>query len=91
MGHIESFGGSQVPVNDKALAKVAELLAEVQPDSMVHRFVLLVEAIDSEDRWISAFTMPGQKQWDTLGLLAWASALEANGVGRCVPEDGDAD
>ena len=45
---------------------------------MVQRFVLVVETLDDEGKWFSAFTAPGQKRWDSLGLLAYATAIETN-------------
>lgn len=76
MGESQSFGDSDVPINDWALSHVAALIAEVQPGSMVQKFVLLVEVIDEEDRWLSAFTAPGQKAWDSMGLLQYGLNLE---------------
>jgi hypothetical protein len=55
---------------------VAALIAEVQPGSMVQKFVLLVEVIDEDDRWLSAFSAPGQKMWDSMGMLQYALNLE---------------
>lgn len=83
----ESFGESSLEVNEQALAAVADFLQSVQPGGMVQKFVLIVETIDGEDRWMSAFTAPGQKRWDSLGLLAYATVLESNVV--LGPEDGD--
>lgn len=62
--------------DDRAMQHVAALIAEVQPESMVNRFVLLVETSDGEDRWMSSFTAPDQKAWDSLGLLDFAITLE---------------
>lgn len=76
----ESFGESSLEVNEQALAAVAGFLQSVQPGGMVQKFVLVVETIDGEDRWMSAFTAPGQKRWDSLGLLSYANVLESNVV-----------
>jgi hypothetical protein len=80
MGQIESFGGSSGDANEAALTAIGDLIASVQPDSMVQKFVLLVETIDGDDRWISAFTAPGQKRWDTMGMLQYGMTLEQNTV-----------
>lgn len=88
MGHIESFGGSSNDVNEAALTAVADFIQQVQPGSMVQKFILLVETIDNEDRWISAFTAPGQKRWDSMGMLTYAITLEQNTV---LADDNDQD
>lgn len=80
MGRIESFGGSETDANEDALGFVADLIQKVQPGAMVQKFVLLVETIDDEDRWISAFTAPGQKRWDSMGMLDYGLNLEGNTV-----------
>lgn len=89
MGEQESFGGSQGELAEKALTAVADFLQSVQPGSMVQTFVLIVESIDDEDRWMSAFTAPGQKRWDTLGLLAYATVLDSNVVMEVDPGEDD--
>lgn len=76
----ESFGGSSRDINEQALTAVADFLQAAQPGCMVQKFVLIVETIDGEDRWMSAFTAPGQKRWDSLGLLSYATVLESNVV-----------
>lgn len=68
------------PCDEAALDAVARLVAEVQPGSMVQRFVLLVEVIDEDDRWLSAFVAPGQKAWDTMGLLEYGLTYERNSL-----------
>jgi len=62
--------------NGRALDLVAQLIQELQPGSMVNKFVLVVETADEEDRWYSAFVAPGQKRWDSMGLLSYAQAVE---------------
>lgn len=91
MGDIESFGASDLPCNEAALEHVADLIQQVQPGSMVQRFVLLVETVAEDDRYISGFTAPGQKQWDSLGLLEYGLALERNSVGIVIGPDDDSD
>lgn len=76
----EAFGDASGDANAAALDRVADLIAELQPGGMVQRFVLLVETIDAEDRWFSAFTAPGQKRWDSLGLLEYGLVCERNVV-----------
>lgn len=80
MAKQESFGGSSGDLAEKALIAIADFMQSVQPGTMVQKFVLLVESLDNEDRWLSAFTAPGQKSWDTLGLLAYATALDTSVV-----------
>ena len=78
MGDLESFGESSIEVNERALTAVADFVQSL-PDTkqdMVQRFVLIVETIDENDRWLSAFTAPGQKAWDTMGLLQYAMTME---------------
>ena len=90
MGQIESFGGSSGETNEKALNAVADFIQQVQPGGMVQKFVLLVETIDNEDRWLSAFTAPGQKRWDSMGMLQYGMTLEQNTVLEAEPyDDGD--
>ena len=74
-----TFFASNVP-NDAALTKVAELINELQPGSMVQRFVLMVETIDADNRWISGFVAPDQKAWDTMGMLQYAMEIESAAV-----------
>ena len=76
--------------DEEALAAVAELIRTVQPGSMVQRFVLLVEVIDEDDRWLSAFTVPGQKAWDTMGLLEYGLTYERNAL-QVADDDEDDD
>lgn len=65
--------------DDAALTHVANLIAEVQPGSMVQRFVLLAEVIDEDGgRWFSSFTAPDQKRWDSMGLLDYGLTFERN-------------
>lgn len=78
MGNLESLGGSSSDVNEQALVAVSDFIQSVQPGSMTQRFVLLVETIDEDDRWVSAFTAPGQKRWDSMGLLQWGLTMESN-------------
>lgn len=80
MGAIESFGGSSGDLEETALRHIGELIREVQPNSMVQRFVLVVETIDEDDRWLSAFTSPGLKRWDSIGMLDYAASLERNNL-----------
>lgn len=93
MGQIESFGKSSTPANEVALQRVGELMQEIQPGGMVQKFVLMVETIDGEDRWLSSFTAPGQKAWDTMGMLQYGLSFEQNFQSHSDPldEEDDAD
>lgn len=65
--------GGNTAADEPAMAHVSQLITEVQgSDAMVTRFVLIVESIDADDRYISTFTSPGLKEWDSIGLLQWA-------------------
>jgi hypothetical protein len=78
MGQLESHGGP-TPANEAALQKVAELISEVQDGGgFVQKFVLMVETVDGDDRWLSSFCAPGQKAWDTMGLLQYGLSFESN-------------
>ena len=88
MDDYESFGDSSVNVNDRALAAVADFIHEVQPEGMVQKFVLIVETIEADGKYISAFVAPGQKRWDSMGMLDYALNLERNTV---LAVDGDDD
>ena len=93
MGQLESFGDSSIDANEQALDAVAAFvrsLPNTQGD-MVQRFVLLVETIDEDDRWLSAFTAPGQKAWDTLGLLEFARDIERSYNNVASPDSDDED
>lgn len=78
MGLDEGDCTGAVPENlaEAALNKVAELIAELQPGSMVQSFCLVVEVIDEEDRWISMFSAPRQKAWQSIGLLEYARDMD---------------
>ena len=82
MPNNESFGESSSELMESALDAVSSFvhtLPECKGD-MVQRFVLIIETIDQDDRWLSAFTAPGQKAWDTLGLLEYGLTMERNGT-----------
>lgn len=78
MGDNESFGESSLELMEQALDAVSAFVHSLPTcrGDMVQRFVLLVETIDENDRWLSAFTAPGQKAWDTLGLLEYGRMME---------------
>ena len=76
MGELESFGDSSTENNEKALNAIADLVKDILPGSMTQKFVLIVETIDEEDRKLYCYTAPGQKIWDTLGILAFANGVE---------------
>lgn len=79
---------SEDDANEAALHAVAELMTALHPGSMVQRFVLMVETIDAENRWMSAFTAPDQRAWDSMGLLQYGLHVEAAAV-RVEPPDDD--
>lgn len=85
----ESLGGDISEINERALTAVADFIHSVSPGDMVQRFVLVVETIDSDDRWLSAFTAPAQKRWDTMGLLEYAMTMERNVTFDGVVDDRD--
>jgi len=62
-----------------ALGAVADLIQQIDPGSMVTRFVLVVEVVDAENQrgcWL--LTPPDSRPWDTLGLCSFAAAVEQN-------------
>lgn len=79
MGDLESFGNSSTENNEIALQMVADFLAKIKPGHMTQKFVLLIETIDEDDRNLLGYTAPGQKVWDTLGMLEFVSAFEKSG------------
>jgi hypothetical protein len=86
----ESFGESSVEVNERAAAAVAtfiESLRDIGGEGFVPKFVLLVEIVDEDDRWFAAFTAPGQKAWDSLGLLEFGRSMEWNARINITGED----
>lgn len=88
-GALQSFGGSESEFDEAALQHIADLIAERQPNSMVQRFVLVIETADANDRWLSAAVAPGQKSWDTLGLLDWALTAERSVAQATFLDDDD--
>jgi hypothetical protein len=85
----DAFDNNGEVANAAALQAVASLINEIQAGGMVQKFVLLVETIDEEDRWMSAFVAPGQKRWDTLGLLDYGLTLERQVLIRLDDDDDD--
>ena len=85
----DAFDNNGEIANAAAIEAVANLIREVQPGGMVQKFVLLVETIDEDDRWISAFVAPNQKRWDTLGLLDYGLTIERQVLIRLEDEDDD--
>lgn len=84
----ESFGESSTDLMEKALDAVSTFVHTLPTceGDMVQRFVLIVETIDEDDRWLSAFTAPGQKAWDTLGLLEYGLTMEHDAI-TYAPDD----
>lgn len=89
MGEHESFPGANQHTNEVALEHVCRLIADLQPGSIVETFVLVTVTGDADDRWLSAFVAPGQKRWETLGLLAHAKLLDSNVVYDATGGDDD--
>ena len=55
---------------------VATYIQTIEP-SIVTKFVLLVETMDSDGvRGLWSFTQDGAKAWDTLGMLHFAIQME---------------
>lgn len=74
--------------DEAMLDAVAEVVRQAQGDhAMVQSFALVVETIDLDDRYISTFCAPGQKAWESMGLLQYALTAEQNF--RTVQEDDD--
>lgn len=91
MDDSESFGDSNKPADELAINAVSTLMKTIQPGAMVQRFILVVETMDEDGKWINGFVAPGQKLWDTLGLMEYAKLAETsifeNGECTCDTED----
>lgn len=77
MGEIESVhsGG----FDEAMLDAISEVIRQAQGEhAMVQSFTLVVETIDLEDRYLSTFCAPGQKAWESMGLLQYALSAEQN-------------
>lgn len=61
---------------EAALEAVADFMQSLEPDCMVQQFVLLVEAIDKDGKFVHTFVAPDQKAWSSLGLLEFAKGVE---------------
>ncbi len=86
MGDIESVhcGGW----DEAMLDAIAGVIRQAQGEhAMVQSFALVVETIDIDDRYLSTFCAPGQKAWDSMGLLQYALTAEQNF--RVIQEDDD--
>lgn len=83
------LGSDGAPADEVALRCVGELVNEVQPGSMVTKFVLLVETADGDDRWYSSFTSPGIKAWESMGMLRYAMKSEDNFMMTADDDEGD--
>lgn len=56
---------------------IADLVQKLDPGSMVTRYIVLIEVVDSDsDRGVWHFTAPGASAWDTLGLLEYGKSQE---------------
>jgi hypothetical protein len=63
--------------NQAAHAAVSDLVQQIDPGSMVTRFILIAEVIGADnDRAVWSFVAPGAKKWDTLGLLDFGRLRE---------------
>jgi hypothetical protein len=79
MGEVESVFSGDEQGNIYALQQISELIRGLHEDNaMVTKFVLIVETIEEEDRYLQCFAAPNQKAWDTMGLLRYASMFEEN-------------
>lgn len=65
---------------------IAQLVEGLDPGAMVTKYVLVAEVIDTDgDQCIWMNTHSDANAWDTLGLLAYATAVEQHGL----RDDGD--
>lgn len=61
---------------------VADLVQQIDPGTMMTKFVLLVECVDTEGRGLWAFAGPSDlKKWESLGMIEYARTLELLGEG----------
>lgn len=71
-----------------ALNAVSDIVAELQPGSMVQRFVVIVETIcEHGKKNLSGYFAPDQTTWETMGLLDYAISFERAGFRFPPPED----
>jgi hypothetical protein len=71
-----------------AQAAVATMVARVEPDAVLVRFVVLAEIIGADsDRAVWMATGPDQRVWDTLGLLEYARAIQYAAVANDPGDD----
>jgi hypothetical protein len=71
-----------------AQAAVATMVARVEPDAVLVRFVVLAEIIGADsDRAVWMATGPDQRVWDTLGLLEYARAIDYAAVAADMDDD----
>jgi hypothetical protein len=59
-----------------AEAAIGDFIRKVDPDAMATRWVLVVEAIDRDDRYLWVFAPNDAKPQDSLGLMTHATHLE---------------
>lgn len=77
MGDIESVHGGDW--DEQMLDAISDVIRNAQGEhAMVQSFALVVETIDLEDRFLSTFCAPGQKAWESMGLLQYALSAEQN-------------
>ena len=58
---------------------VADLIHQLDPGSMVTKFIVIAEVIDTDgDQAVWVDTSDGSSTWDILGLLAYAKALQTS-------------
>lgn len=71
--------------SDKA---VSEMVESMDPGSMVTKYVLVAEALDSEGRR-ALYTNANDKakSWEIMGLLQFAIAKEMATIGQARPEE----
>lgn len=68
---------------------VSGLIQQIDPGSMVTRFLVVAEIINADgDRAVWMAAAPGQNAWDSLGLIDYARAREYAGIAR-EETDGD--
>ncbi len=63
--------------NATAERAVADLVQQIDPGTMMTKFVLLVECVDTEGRGLWALSGPPDlKKWESLGMIEYARTLE---------------
>lgn len=66
-------------INNRMMDYLSEFVtSELGPDVVLNKFVVILETVQPEDRYIAGYAAPGMKTWETTGMLDWASHFESS-------------